>query len=49
MTGTMATCAIAAFAAYRFIVYPAEKRMRAESAGATGERPIEDVGAAVAA
>lgn len=49
MTGTMAICAAAALAVYRFIVYPAEKRMHAENAGATGERPIEDVGATVAA
>ena len=49
MTGTMAICAGSALAVYRLVVYPAEKRMHAENAGATGERPIEDVGATVAA
>jgi DHA1 family bicyclomycin/chloramphenicol resistance-like MFS transporter len=49
MTGTMAICATASLAVYRFIVHPAEKRMHAENLGATGERPIEDVGATVAA
>jgi DHA1 family bicyclomycin/chloramphenicol resistance-like MFS transporter len=49
MTGTMVICALAAFVVYRLVVYPAEKRMHAEKAGATGERPIEDVGATVAA
>lgn len=49
MTGTMAICAASALAVYRFIVYPAKKRNHAENAGATGERPIEDVGATVAA
>ncbi len=49
MTGTMAISSASALAVYRFIVYPAEKRIHAENAGATGERPIEDVGATVAA
>ena len=49
MTGTMAICAASALAVYRIVVYPAEKRMHAEHAAATGERPIEDVGATVAA
>ena len=49
MTGTMALCAASALVVYRVVVHPAEKRMHAENAAATGERPIEDVGATVAA
>lgn len=49
MTGTMVLCAASALVVYRTVVHPAEKRMHAENAAATGERPIEDVGATVAA
>lgn len=49
MSATMFVCAVLALVVYRYIVRPGERRMHAEHASATGERPIEDVGATVAA